>query len=329
MANNLIPTPPPGSPREYSLTTPANLPLDRNPAAVYLGSLRESGRRTQRKALDTIAQLIGFDDALHCPWWELRYQHTSAIRAELADRFKYTYANKMLVALRRVLEECYNLELMSADDYQRAIKIKAITGDDTSAPGREVTPLELAALFQACQNDGSPLGVRDAALFVVLYPGGLRREEAVSLDVSSYDRGSHELTVHGKRNKTRTVPVEDPGAILALDDWLDLRGGGSDGAMFTPIRKNGRLALDRRLDNQSVYDILRKRTTEAGLEPFSPHDLRRSVGTHLLESGADVLTVARYLGHSNMQTTGRYDKRGVKAMRKAAAALHVPYQWRE
>ncbi len=311
-----------------SLATLANLPLDRNPAAVYLGSLRESGRRTQRLALDTIASILGFQDAYHCPWWELRYQHTATIRAQLADHYKYSYGNKMLVALRRVLRECYKLGLMSAEDYQRAIMFDTITGSDTTTSGREVTPLELAALFQTCQSDPTPPGIRDAALFVVLYPGGLRREETVYLDVSCYDRTVHELTVHGKRNKTRTVPFEDSGAILALDDWLALRGD-SAGALFVPIRKNGKLALDRRLNNQSVYDILKKRTQEAGLESFSPHDLRRSVGTHLLESGADVLTVARYLGHSNVQTTGRYDKRGLKAMKKAAAALHVPYQGRE
>lgn len=309
-----------------------SLPMDRNPAAVYLASLRASGRRTMRQALDTLAAIVlgtfpevRQNSCLAFPWWELRYTHTAAIRAQLADRYKPASANKMLTALRRVLRECWLLELMGSDDYTHAASVEAVAGSSLPA-GREVTPLEIAALTAACTNEPAPIGIRDAALLATLYPGGLRREEVIRLNLADYDPETQILRVKGKRGKDREVPITDAGALRAISDWLQARGG-QPGPLFVAIRRNGNLAADR-LNNQTVYDVLRQLTQRAGLEALSPHDLRRTAATHLLDAGADVLTVARYLGHSNVQTTGKYDRRNLKAMRKAAGALHLPYQGR-
>jgi integrase/recombinase XerD len=82
---------------------------------------------------------------------------------------------------------------------------------------------EWQRLFAVCQADSSPAGVRDAAIMALLKIAGLRRAEVATLQLADFDHTTRTLTVRGKRNKTRTVPIEDPGALDTLSDWLYLR----------------------------------------------------------------------------------------------------------
>src|SRR5947209_4680910 len=100
------------SPNLAILPSPAVPPI--NPAAVYLARLAPGSRRTMRGALDTIAGILtsGRQDAAALDWATLRYQHTQAIRAALADRYQPAMANKCLAALRGTLKECWRLGLV-------------------------------------------------------------------------------------------------------------------------------------------------------------------------------------------------------------------------
>jgi site-specific recombinase XerD len=82
------------------------------------------------------------------------------------------------------------------------------------------------------------------------------------------------------------------------------------------------------MTDQVVLYILRKRTTEGGVAPFSPHDLRRTFISDLLDSGADISVAQQLAGHAKATTTARYDRRGEVAKQKAARLLHVPYRRR-
>lgn len=342
--------------QEFDMTTEMVLtqpqPLDQNPAAVYLASLPSaSGRRTQAQALRVIARIFDANpETLN--WGALRCQHTAAIRSKIAGAYKPATANKILSALRQVLKHAWLLGQMGADEYARAIELEPISGKTLPA-GRELSQGEILALMNACQNDPGPAGTRDAAIVGVLYAAGLRRDEVVKLTLQSFDAETGELTLTGKRNRQRKAYIRN-GALDALCDWLLVRGTEA-GALFVEVNKGGKILVKREsmtvkafkkvdgvdvpnkkagqtiyrggaMTPQAIYNMLNKRAQEAGIKNFSPHDLRRTFISHLLDKGADLATVSKMAGHANIQTTARYDQRPEEAKRKAAELLHVPYK---
>jgi integrase len=296
---------------------------DRNPAATYLASLGGGSRRAMRQALGVIAKLVsgGRADARTLKWEALRYQHTTAVRAALAQKYAPATVNRALAALRRVLKEAWRLGLMSAEDYHRASDVPTIKAE-TLPPGRALSAGELRALFEACA-DGTKAGVRDAALLAVCYAGGLRRSEVVALDVADYEPTTGALTVRGGKGRKDRIVYAENGAADALADWLALRGS-EPGALFAPVNKGDRIIV-RRISDQALFFIVRRRGDEARIARFSPHDLRRTFVSDLLDAGADLSTTKRLAGHASEATTGRYDRRGEEAKKRAAALLRVPY----
>jgi site-specific recombinase XerD len=297
---------------------------DRHPAAVYLSRLAPGSRRTMRQALDICAGIItdGRDDARSLRWQDLRYQHTQAIRTDLAARYAPATANKMLAALRGVLREAWRLGLVPAEEYHRAADLAGIRGT-RPLRGRALSAGELAALFGACARDKRPNGRRDAALLALCYGAGIRRSEATGVDLAHYDRTTGALRIRGKGNKVRDVFLP-PSAQQAVAAWLTVRGD-EDGPLFYAVDQAGRVRSGR-ITPQVVAQALAKRAREAALSnSCSPHDLRRTFVSDLLDLGADLATVQKMAGHANVQTTARYDRRGEVAQQQAAHRLHVPY----
>jgi integrase/recombinase XerD len=295
-------------------------------------------------------------------WPQVRAQEVTAVRSWLADHLAAPTANKALSALRGTLKEARRLVRRAAqvaqagaDDTNMAMRValasqamqdalqdaieaaETVPGENTTTQaerGRALTFGEIMALMAVCQADPSPAGVRDAAIVALLRVTGLRRAEVAGLDVAAYDRQAERLTVTGKLNKTRAIPIEDPGARGALADWLHLRGL-KPGALFARIDRvaGGGHAIARDpesgqpqgLTDQAIYYILGERRQQAGVAPFTPHDLRRTFAGDLLDAGADLVTAQKLMGHSNPSTTAGYDRRSEKAKRKAVAALSVPY----
>jgi site-specific recombinase XerD len=323
-----------------TLTLSAPIPLDRNPAAVYLAHLAKGSRPTMRGALGKITDIILPDlfvepghsaskaewaryhnRGLAVNWAALRFQHTAAIRSMLAEAYAPVTANRILSALRGVLKAAWRLDLMLADHYTRAADIDPVTGSTLPA-GRALTSGEIAALMEACASDSTPAGARDAAMLALLRVGGLRRAEVCALDLADYNPADGMLVIRGKRNKERTAYVAN-GAALALTDWLAVRGD-DPGPLFCPVNKGGKM-IARRMFPEAVFNMLKKRGEQAGVKYFSPHDLRRTFAGDLLDAGADISTVQKLMGHASVTTTQRYDRRGEEAKRKAVELLHVPY----
>lgn len=298
----------------------SSLPLDQNPAAVYIASLpAKTGQRTQAQALRVIASILGGTlDTLN--WSALRYQHTAAIRSRLIQSYAPATANKILSALRQTLKQAWLLGQMTAEEYGRAVELDPVTGETLPA-GRELSTGEIRTLLDTCRSDTNTMaGSRDAAIIALMYTAGPRRDEVVNLNLADYDPTTGKLIITGKRNKQRTTYIIN-GAAKALDEWISIRGS-APGAIFVDL-KYGRLGTQT-LSPQAIYDMLARRATEAGIRNFSPHDLRRTFISHLLDAGADISTVSKMAGHSNVKTTARYDRRPEEAKRQAASLLHIP-----
>src|SRR5882672_12260610 len=172
-------------------------PDAQNPAAVYLAALAPTGRRTMGQALQVVVELLGGGDVRTFPWASLRYEHAQAVRRVLIERYAPATANKVLSAVRGVAREAWRLGLIDAEAFARIRDVQGVRGSRLPA-GREVPMRELARLFRACAQAGAS-GVRDAAALALLYGCGLRRSEAVSVDMAAFD-GSN-VRVLGKGNK--------------------------------------------------------------------------------------------------------------------------------
>jgi integrase len=256
------------------------------------------------------------------PWPSLGYQHVARLRAMLIEDCSPATANKILAAVRGALRECWRLGYVTAEHYHRAADIKGIRAERLPR-GRKLPTGEMRALAEACATDSGAAGARDAALLAVLGAGGLRRAEAVALELADYTQETGELRViGGKGRKDRTTYLQN-GAASAITDWLAVRGL-EPGPLFCPVNKGGRVQL-RRMTSQAIYNALEKRRVGAGVRPFSPHDMRRTFISELLDAGADIVTVQRLAGHARPETTARYDHRGEETKRKATALLHFPH----
>jgi integrase/recombinase XerD len=175
-------------------------------------------------------------------------------------------------------------------------------------------------LLEACRMD-EPLSLRDRALLELLYSTGARISEAVGLDLDDVDLADRSVLLAGKGGKQRLVPIGRP-AVAALEAYqvrsrpaLANRGRGTP-ALFLNARGG-------RLSRQSAWQALRTAAERAGVtEPVSPHTLRHSFATHLLEGGADVRVVQELLGHASVTTTQVYTLVTVDSLREVYALAH-------
>ncbi|WP_043778055.1 site-specific tyrosine recombinase XerD [Rhodococcus sp. JVH1] len=181
---------------------------------------------------------------------------------------------------------------------------------------------EVLALLEAVGGSGpadGPRAVRDRALLELLYSTGARISEAVGLDVDDVDTETRSVLLRGKGGKQRMVPVGRP-AVESLDAYL-IRGRPALASRATPA-----LFLNvrgGRLSRQSAWKVLQTAADAAGISSaVSPHTLRHSFATHLLDGGADVRVVQELLGHASVTTTQIYTLVTVGALREVWAGAH-------
>jgi integrase/recombinase XerC len=157
----------------------------------------------------------------------------------------------------------------------------------------------------AAPNEDEPLGLRDRAILETLYSAGLRVSELTGLNIEDVDLDSGVATVRGKGKRERLALLGRP-ALAALTRWLESRAqmaaAGVRGRAAVFLNRNG-----TRLTSRSVGRLLQKYLNLAGLDPrSSPHTLRHSFATHLLDHGADIRGVQELLGHRSLGTTQVY-----------------------
>ena len=208
-----------------------------------------------------------------------------------------------------------------ADDVARAVR-------PPSPPKRlpkAVTVAEVEALLEAAGADGTARALRDRALLEVLYGCGARISEAVGLDVDDLDLDSGAVRLFGKGSKERVVPLgrygrEAVAAYLVRGRPALLEAGHSGRGGTPALFLNAR---GGRLSRQSAWVVLRAAAERAGLTvELSPHTLRHSFATHLLDGGADVRVVQELLGHASVTTTQVYTLVTVDNLREVFATAH-------
>jgi len=184
---------------------------------------------------------------------------------------------------------------------------------------RVLKAAEVAALLDRIPAD-TALALRDRALFELAYASGLRAEELVNLDVAAIEFDGERVRVEGKGGKTRFVPTGEP-ALKAIDRYL-MRGrpalSTADATRALFLSKSG-----RRLSTSDVRRRLRVWARQAaGVAGASPHALRHSFATHLLDGGADLRSIQELLGHATISTTQVYTRVESARLRTAYARSH-------
>ena len=179
---------------------------------------------------------------------------------------------------------------------------------------------EVIRLVEAPRAD-TPLGRRDRAILETLYGTGARVSELVNLDLLDVDLDMKSALVTGKGSKQRLVPLGGAAirAIAAyLPDLAEIRRPGDDsGALFLNAR-------GRRLTRQGVFAIVRKHAVSVGIDiaRISPHVLRHSAATHMVERGADLRTVQEILGHASVSTTQVYTRMSLQHLHEVYVEAH-------
>jgi integrase/recombinase XerD len=224
--------------------------------------------------------------------------------------------------------------LVAVRGLHRFAAAEGVTEIDVARPVKPPTPSrrlpksltidEVVALLDGAGGDSEsdgPLSLRNRALLELLYSTGARISEAVGLDVDDIDTQARSVLLRGKGGKQRLVPIGRP-AVTALDAYfvrgrpaLARRGRGTP-AIFLNARGG-------RLSRQSAWQVLQDAAERAGITAaVSPHVLRHSFATHLLDGGADVRVVQELLGHASVTTTQIYTMVTVHALREVWAGAH-------
>ena len=179
-----------------------------------------------------------------------------------------------------------------------------------------LTPDQAGQLLDGDEDDA--VGVRDQALFELVYSSGLRLAEAVGLSMGDVDLRDRSVKVLGKGARTRVLPVGSA-AVTALERWLavrDMIALPGEGALFVGLR-------GRRISPRVVQDRLRRRAVSRGLDVgVHPHALRHSFASHLLQSSGDLRAVQELLGHASLSTTQVYTHLDYQHLAKVYDAAH-------
>jgi integrase/recombinase XerC/integrase/recombinase XerD len=208
-------------------------------------------------------------------------------------------------------------------------ELEANPADLVATPKREahlprvLKAREVAELLEGLPAS-TPLELRDRAMVELAYSAGLRAEELVNADESALDPDAEELRVEGKGGRTRIVPVGEP-AWRAIQDYL-ARGRHALAEQATDAAHDPALFLSKSGRRLSTSDVRRRlalgvRRTALGAG-VSPHTLRHSFATHLLEGGADLRAIQELLGHASISTTQTYTRVESRRLKKAYALSH-------
>lgn len=257
---------------------------------AYGRDLKAFERFLQGKAWDTVVQ----EDVLSY----LQY---------VKDKYATSSVCRMLVAIKVFFRFLKREGLISADPtrYLDSPKLWQLIP--------EVLSLDEVTRLLAAPTEEDATGSRDKAMLHVLYASGLRVSELCGLNLTDVD--DTRVRVKGKGNKERIVPIAKT-AVDAIDRYLTKWRQNAEGPLFVT-------AQGRRIDRVAVWQRVKFYAKKVGIQkPISPHTLRHSFATHLLENGADLRVIQEMLGHVSIHTTDRYTHVSQKHLNDAFDRFH-------
>ena len=244
----------------------------------------------------------------HIRSWLANLQSTGATRATLARRIVSMRAFTYWAASQGWISEDIGAQLAIPKPHKTLPDVLNLAQTETV----------LAAIAAKAGEDPTPLNIRDLAMIEVLYASGIRVSELCGLNFVDFDTSRNTLQVLGKGNKQRVVPIGIP-AVTALENWLkvgrpELANKDSEIAIFIGSR-------GKRIDQRTVREVVYDAMAAIGSH-MSPHGLRHTAATHLLEGGADLRTVQEILGHASLATTQIYTHVSPKRLQTAYQQAH-------
>ena len=276
---------------------------------------RGSAERTRRAYAGDLGRFAEWAGAMDREPGDLRHRDIRRFAAGLSgDGAAPATVARKLAAVRGL----YDFLVRRGDLEQNPADLVSTPKKDSKLP-KILSTEQVEALLDRIPA-GTPLELRDRAMLELAYSCGLRCEEIVNLDLGALDFETEQLRVLGKGEKERVLPVGEP-AQRAVERYL-ARGR----AALTDDRGEPALFLSKSGRRLSLSDVARRLSlwirTAALAAGISPHSLRHSFATHLLEGGADLRTIQELLGHSSISTTQIYTRVDAARLREQYAGTH-------
>ena len=305
-----------------------SLPLPAgDPALLYLQTLAPGSRRSQWSAICRVARILSCGEVIDgvYPWQNLTPEDVGRLRRELIETLSPATGRRYLSVMKAMVEFSYIQRRISSGKRDRLIHRRNLLPIRGSSPpaGRALDRSEVARFLKSCSTDRTPSATRDAAVFGVLYCAGLRGRELIGLDLADLNLESGLLMVYGKGCKKREVFLS-PDALKVVWRWIAAVRGNTGGPLFTPLQRRGGVAHLRRISYRVLFKSLRRRAERCGIEPFTPHDLRRTFITDLLKDGQNIEVVAHLCGHADVKTTAGYGRHKAAAGERISSARNFP-----
>ncbi|MFT8703897.1 tyrosine recombinase XerC [Bifidobacterium aquikefiricola] len=257
---------------------------------------------------------------------DVTIQELRAWQADVSQNHAKSSIARKTVAVRRFFAFCLAHGIISTDPAATLMTPKL-----PKVLPEVLTEAQAQSLMEDVDEDASyehqhhskhaALAARDAAMLELLYATGMRVAELTSLDVQDIDFSQHTVRVTGKGNKQRVIPFGIP-AAKALTAWLGTARNSMLGKTNKESRDSGAAFLGvqgRRIGQRQVRNLVHRYAAESQVPDISPHALRHSAATHLLDGGADMREVQEMLGHASLSTTQRYTHVSIEQLKRKYA----------
>lgn len=290
-----------GSPRDGGSASESGLGASASGDAGYAGSGGGGGTATLTSVATTTAKATGTNGAgLRA---KLLTIDTGGIRRFLNYLNQHDYSKATVARKLATLRSFYKFCVKRG--YRASNPVAPIRTPKQEKRLPKFLEMDQVKVLLEAPNDATLLGARDRAMLETLYSTGIRVSELVNLSVDDVDFLGESVVVRGKGRKERIAPI-GPTALTAIRKYLELRQRDSRSPSFDQqalfVNKHG-----QRLSTRSVRRKLDKYLMQVGLDPdISPHTLRHTFATHMLNAGADLRSVQELLGHQSISTTQVY-----------------------